>query len=88
VEDVKTTFYDTLRMAGKVRIDPKNSVLKCRRNLEVIYGYSKDVWMQVPGKIMFGNGVSWMCLIFLDLSYNKEKEYILKEMSVQQGLLK
>ena len=74
---MKTTFYDTLRMAGKVRIDFKNPFLKRRCDPEVIYGYPKDVWRQVPVKIMFGNGFSWTCtLISLDLSYNKDKECI------------
>lgn len=58
VENVKTTFYDTLRMAGSISIDPKNAVLKWRYDHDQISGYSKDVWKQIPGKIMFGNGVS------------------------------
>ncbi len=36
---------------------------------------------------MFGNGVSWTCLISLDLRRNKKKEYILERMSVQPELI-
>ncbi len=56
-----------MRMAGKVSIDPKNAVLKRKCDPEMMTGYSKDVFKQLPGKIMFGNGISWTCLISLDL---------------------
>ena len=29
-KDVKATYFDTLKMAGKVSIDPKNAILKRR----------------------------------------------------------
>jgi len=61
------TYLDTMRMAGKVSIDPKNAVLKRKCDPEMMTGYSKDVFKQLPGKIMFGNGISWTCLISLDL---------------------
>jgi len=48
---------------------------------------SKDTFKQIPGKIMFGNGVSWTCLISLDLRRNKRKEYMLERMTVQPELL-
>ena len=76
VEDAKATYYDTLRMAGKVNIDPKYPVLRRRCDPKIIiYGYSKDVWKQIQGKVMFGNGVTWMCLISLYLSVDRRKEY-------------
>ena len=87
VEDVKTTYYDTLRMAGKLSIDPSNAILKHKCDPQVIHGFSKDVWKQVPGKIMFGNGVTWTCLISLDLEFDERKDYILKEMTVQAGII-
>jgi len=58
------------------------------------YGFFEPVKLQMrlltgslKGKIMFGNGVSWTCIISLDLSYKKDKEYIFKEMSVQSGII-
>ena len=41
----------------------------------------------LKGEFMFGNGGYWMFLTSLDLSYNKDKEYVLKEMSVQPGII-
>ena len=72
VEDVKTTYYDTLRMAGKLSIDPGRAVLRTNLEKEIIHGQFKDTWKQVPGKIMFGNGVSWTCLISLDLKIDEK----------------
>jgi len=87
VEDVKATYFDTLRMAGKATIDPKNAVLKRKCDPEMMTDASKDKFKQIPGKIMFGNGVSWTCLISLDLKRNKRKEYVLERMTVQPELL-
>ena len=49
------------------------------------YGFFEPVKLQMrlltgslKGKIMFGNGVSWTCIISLDLSYKKDKEYIFR----------
>ncbi len=50
-------------------------------------GVAWIAFKQIPGKIMFGNGVSWTCLISLDLRRNKKKEYILERMSVQPELI-
>ena len=87
VEDVKTTYYDTLRMAGKVRIHDENAVLRTRVETEMLYEYGKDGWKQIPGKIMFGNGITWVCIISLNLSRNRRDEYILERMNVQPGIL-
>ena len=86
-EDVKATYYNTLRMAGKVSIDLKNAVLKRRCDPELMTGYSKDVFKQLPGKIMFVNGISWKCLISLNLRRNVKKEYILERMQIQPEIL-
>ena len=87
VEDVKATYYDTLRIAGNVRIHSVDSVLWTKVETEVIYGYGKDDWRQIPGKIMFGNGITWACMISLDFSRNRRDEYLLREMSVQRGIV-
>ena len=59
VEDVKATYFDTLRMARRATIDPKNAILKRKCDPEMMADASKDTFKQIPGKIMFGNGVSW-----------------------------
>lgn len=76
VEDVKTTFYDTLRMAGKLHIRSKDAVLWTDVYRDVIHGYQKDYWRQVPRKIMFDNRISWACMISLDFKRNRSGENI------------
>ena len=87
VEDVKTTYYDTLRMAGKLEIPSKNSVLRTDVESEVIYRFGKDVWKQIPGKIMIGNGISWVCIISLNMSKNHRGEYYLERMEIQPEII-
>ena len=36
---------------------------------------------------MFGNGISWTCLISLDLKMTEKGEYLLEKMTVQEGIL-
>ena len=87
MEDVKTTYYDTLRMAGKLSIDPERAVIRTNLEKEIIHGQFKDTWEQVPGKTMFRNGISWMCLISLDLKMDERGSYMLEKMVVQDGIL-
>ena len=75
VEGVKTTFYNTLRMDQKLKIRSGNAVLKTVVDTNIIHRYQKDCWKQAPGKIMFGNimfgnGITWACMISLDLKRN------------------
>ena len=87
VEDVKVTYYDTLRMAGKLSIMPERPVIRTHLDKEIIHGFPKDGWKQAPGKIMFGNGITWTCLISLDLKMTEKGEYLLQKMTVQEGIL-
>ena len=87
VEDVKTTYYDTLRMAGKLELPSRSSVLHTDVEAEIIYRFGKDGWKQIPGKIMIGNGISWVCIISLNMSRNHRGEYYLERMEVQPDIL-
>ena len=87
VEDVKMTYYDTLQMAEKLSIKSDKPVLQTSLEKDVIHGQLKDVWKQIPGKIMFGNGVSWVCLISLDLKLDDKYDYVLEKMFIQPGIL-
>ena len=87
VEDVKVTYYYTLRMAEKLSIMRENPVIRSHLDKEIIHGWSKDGWRQVPGKIMFGNGITWTCLISLDLKMTEKGDYLLERMTVQEGIL-
>ena len=86
-EDVKATYYNTLSMLGLVSIKPEDAVIHRKCDPEILYGYSKDGFKQIPGKIMFGNGVSWTCLISLDLKRDRRKNYILERMTVQPEII-
>ena len=87
VEDVKVSYHDCLRMAGKVQIENPGSPILSKPSRNVLNKYGKDEWRQIPGKIMFGNGLTWMAVISLDMRRNAKDEYILETMSVQQGIL-
>ena len=62
VEDVKTTFYDTLRMA---RLRSRYFVLQRQPEFEVIPRFGKDDLRWIPRKTFLGNGVSWPGLSYL-----------------------
>ena len=87
VEDVKVTFYDNLRMAGKIQIPGGQAPLRTAVEKDMIYGYMKDTWKPIPGKIMFGNGITWTCLISLDLERDERFRYIVRRMKVQPEIL-
>ena len=87
VEDVKTTYHDTLRMAGKVQIDAPGTLLQKKPSKENLVKYGADEYRQIPGNIMFGNGITWMAVNSLDMHTNKDGIYFLEQMSVQQGIL-
>ena len=74
-------------MAGKLSIMPENPVIRSHLDKEVIHGWPKDGWRQVPGKIIFGNGTTWTCLISLDLKTTEQGDYLLERMRVQEGIL-
>lgn len=59
VQDVKATFYDTLRMAGRLEISSRNPVLSTQIESKMIHKFRQDGWRQISGKIMIGNGISW-----------------------------
>ena len=74
-------------LAGKIQISGGQAVLRKKVETEFVYGYLKDDWRQVPAKIMFGNGVSWTCLISLGLEVDERYQYIMKEMVIQPEIL-
>ena len=87
VEDVKTTYHDTLRMASKVQIDAPGALLQKKPSKESLVKYGADEYRQIPGKIMVGNGITWMAVISLDMHRNRDGVYFLEQMRVQQGIL-
>ena len=87
VEDVQVTYHDCLRMARKVPIENPGSPILTKPSRNSLSKYGKDGWRQIPGKIMIGNGLTWMAVISLNMRRNTKNEYILEPMTVQQGIL-
>ena len=71
VEDVKTTFYDTLRMAGDLEISSRHLVLWTQLETDVIHRFGKDKWRQIPVKIMIRKRISWVCITSLIFTRRK-----------------
>ena len=66
VEDVKASYYDVMRMVGKIVIEkPGIQVFKTRIDDRAVPGIREDGWKQTPGKIMFGDGITWTAIISL-----------------------
>ena len=86
VEDVKVTYFDTLRMAGDLSFKPGQRIAK-DKDKNRIPGIEKDSWKQIPGKIMIGNGLTWMLVVSLDLKRDEAGVYLINKMKVQDGLL-
>ena len=58
IEDVKASYYDVMRIAGKVIILKDSQMFQCHLDNRLVAGLQDDQWKQTPGKIMFGNGLT------------------------------
>ena len=65
IEDVKASYYDVMRMAGKIVISRESQSFKQNLDDRPVSGLLEDSWKQTPGKIMFGDGLSWCTIISL-----------------------
>ena len=71
VEDVKASYNDIMRMAGKIVIsNPGSQIFKKKVDDRAVPGISEDCWKQMPGKVMFGDGLSWTAIISLPYKRN------------------
>ena len=86
VEDVKVTFFDTLRMSGDLSVKAGQRIAR-EKDRNRIPGIEKDSWKQIPGKIMIGNGLTWMFVISLNLRRDNTGSYLVERMKVQDGLV-
>ena len=58
VKEVKASYYEVMRMAGKLVISKDSQPFKCHLDDRLVTGLQEDGWKQTPGKIMFGNGLT------------------------------
>ena len=59
VKDVKASYYDVMRMAGKLVISKGSQPVQRHLDNRLVMGIQEDEWKQTPGKIMFGDGPTW-----------------------------
>ena len=87
VEEFKASYYDVMRMAGKVVISRESQPFQRHLNDRPVSRLMKDCWKQTPGKIMFGNKLTWCAIISLPYQRNRYGEYIIERIRVQPRLL-
>ena len=78
VEDVKASYYDVMRMGGEIVISNTGTqIFKSKINDRLVPGIREDGWKQTPGKIMFGDGLTWTGIISLLYKMNRNKDYLI-----------
>ena len=82
VEEVKASCYDVMRMAGKIVISRENQSFQRYIDDRPVSGLLEDSWKQTPGKIMFGDGLTWCAIISLPYRRNHEGNYIVDRIRV------
>jgi len=86
-EQVSVTLYDMYRMAGKIGISGKQRRSKDkepRGSQDVI---EDDRFIPLPAKIMLGDGFRFCLIISVNLDMDKDGEYLIKRIEVQDQLL-
>ena len=74
-EEECLTLYDVYRLSG--RIQCKFPCLASDRiESERIHGLPEDRWVQVPVKMMLGNGMSWAVMITILIKMDKKERYV------------
>ena len=85
VEDHQTSLYDIYRMYGKIVLLEKKRPTLNTLESQVRHGLPKDKWRQIPAKIMYGNGTTWVVVISIDLGFSSRPW--LSRLSIQDELL-
>ena len=87
VKDVKTSYYDVMRLAGKLVISRESQPFQWSLDNRLVLGVHEGGWKQNPGKIMFGNSFCWCAFISLPYRRNKDGEYLVERIVPQPGFL-
>ena len=84
VKDVRASYYDVMRMAGEIVIsNPGTQIFKSKIDDRPVPGIREDGRKQIPGKIMFGDGLTWTGIISLPYKRNKNGDYLISRIEVQ-----
>ena len=86
VEEIKTTLYDTLRIAG--RIPFKKGQIMSRKEEKTIVGQPEDRMQQLPVKVMLGNGLNHALMVSLDLFRDAKGRYILNQIRAPDSIIR
>ena len=70
VEDEKAFYYGVMRMAGNIVISREDQSFQRHVDDRPVSGLMEDCWKQTPGKIMFGDKLTW-CAIYLSSQSEK-----------------
>ena len=87
VEDVKAFYYGVMRMAGNIVISREDQSFQRHVDDRPVSGLMEDCWKQTPGKIMFGDGLTWCAIISLPYWRNRDEDYIVVRILVQPRIL-
>ena len=87
VEDVKDSYYNVMRMAGKTVISWESQFFQRHLDDRSVSGLLENSWKQMLGKTMFGDGLSWCATISLPYRRNQRGDYVVERIWVQPRLL-
>ena len=80
---MKSSYYDVMRMAGKIVISRKYQSFQRHIDDRPVSRLMEDCWKQTPGKIMFGDRLTWCAIISLPYWRNCDGDYIVERIRVQ-----
>ena len=86
-EEIKISLHDIYRLAGQMEFSPGMKIAP-RKDPSSVPGFSKDEWKQLPVKTMFGNGLSYVLIISINLERDRYDSYILSRIRVQDSIIK
>ena len=87
-EEIQITLYDVYRLAGKIPCEFPRLSAQDVDEVNKYPGVPEDRWMQLPVRIMLGNGLSWALMITINIELKSRGRYILeKKIKVQEKLL-
>ena len=75
----RTSKLLIMRMAGKIVISKDSQPFQRHLDDRLVTGLQEDAWKQTPGKIMFGDGLTWFAIIPLPYRRNRNGDYIVEK---------
>ena len=76
-----------MRMVGKLVISKDSQPFQQSLDNRLVTSINEDGWKQTPGKITFGNRLSWRTIILLPYRRNRNRDYFVERIIPQPGLL-